>query len=121
MTLVACSIIPFISLVYSITIPIQIKLARSIEFADEKASSLAGEIFGSIRTVVAFGGEARLGKKYAGWVGEARKRGLKLAPFLGAQFSPIFFGIYADFGLTFWYGVRKYSKGDISSITTVIV
>jgi ATP-binding cassette subfamily B (MDR/TAP) protein 1 len=121
MTLVASSLLPFIAIVYSITIPIQMKLTRSIEFAEEKASSLAGEIFGSIRTVVAFGGESRLGKKYGSWIGETRKRGLKLAPLIGAQFSPLFFGVYANFGLTFWYGVKLYSKGDINGISTVVM
>ncbi|KAH0543228.1 hypothetical protein FGG08_002392 [Glutinoglossum americanum] len=120
MTLVASSILPFVAIVYSITIPIQVKFTRSIEFAEEKASSLAGEIFGSIRTVVAFGGESRLGSKYDGWVTEARRRGLKVAPLIGAQFSPLFFGVYANFGLSFWYGVRLYSTGEIPSISVVI-
>ncbi|KAH0559854.1 hypothetical protein GP486_003627 [Trichoglossum hirsutum] len=121
MTLVSSSVLPFIAVIYSITVPIQIKLTRSVEFAEEKASSLAGEIFGSIRTVVAFGGESRLGNKYGAWVTEAKKRGLKLSPLTGAQFSPIFFGIYADFGLSFWYGVRLYSQHKIGSISTVVV
>jgi ATP-binding cassette subfamily B (MDR/TAP) protein 1 len=121
MTLVASSVLPFVAVVYSITVPIQIKCTRSIEFAEEKASSLAGEIFGSIRTVVAFGGELRLGNKYGAWVTEIRRRGLKLAPLIGAQFAPLFFGIYADFGLSFWYGVKLYDQRKISSVSTVIV
>jgi ATP-binding cassette subfamily B (MDR/TAP) protein 1 len=121
LTLVSSSVLPFIMAIYSITVPIQIKFTRSTEFAEEKASALAGEIFGSIRTVVAFGGESRLGNKYGAWVTEAGKRGLKLAPLVGSQFSPIFFAVFADFGLTFWYGIKLYDQRKISSISTVIV
>jgi ABC-type multidrug transport system fused ATPase/permease subunit len=121
MTLVSSCLFPFIMVIYSITVPIQMKYTKSVQFAEEKASSLAGEIFGSIRTVIAFGGESRLGKKYASWVEEARRRGLKIAPLMGVQFSPIFFGIYANFGLTFWYGIKLYDKREISGISTVIM
>ena len=121
MTLVTSSVIPFIAMIYGVTIPIQVKATRSVEFAEEKASSLAGEIFGSIRTVVAFGGESRLGKKYAGWVEEARRRGLRVAPWIGLQFCPLFFGMYASFGLAFWYGVKLYRQGETSGVKDVIM
>jgi ABC-type multidrug transport system fused ATPase/permease subunit len=121
MTLVSSSMIPFIAIIYSITVPLHIKNMKSTEFAEEKASSLAGEIFASIRTVVAFGGESRLGKKYADWVEEARRRSSKDSPLVGAELSPVFFAIYANFGLAFWYGIRLYSKREISSISTVVM
>ena len=97
------------------------KLTRSNEYADEKASSLAGEVFGSIRTVVAFGGETRLGLKYSRWISESRRRGLRLAPLIGAQFAPIFFSAYASLGLAFWFGVKLFSKGEIEDVGTVVV
>lgn len=121
MTLVCSSILPFISIVYSITVPIQMKLTKSNEHADEKASSLAGEVFGSIRTVVAFGGETRLGLKYSGWIRESRRRGLRLSPLIGAQFAPVFFSAYASLGLAFWFGVKLYSKREIGDVGTVVM
>jgi ATP-binding cassette, subfamily B (MDR/TAP), member 1 len=120
LTLVAGSILPFICIVYGITVPFLLKYEKAVEEANEKASSLAGEILGSIRTVVAFGAEAKLSAQYAGWVQEAKIRGFRLAPMLGLQFGPAFFAIYAAFSLSFWFSVHQYAKGRINSVGDVI-
>ncbi|PQE27121.1 putative leptomycin B resistance pmd1 protein [Rutstroemia sp. NJR-2017a WRK4] len=64
------------------------KMTKEVEHADEKASSIAGEVLGSIRMIVACGAESRIAKKYSGWVEESRKRALKKSPFIGIQFAP---------------------------------
>ncbi|PQE20885.1 putative leptomycin B resistance pmd1 protein [Rutstroemia sp. NJR-2017a BBW] len=69
-------------------IPIIMKMTKEVEHADEKASSIAGEVLGSIRMIVACGAESRIAKKYSGWVEESRKRALKKSPFIGIQFAP---------------------------------
>jgi len=61
---------------------------KEIEFADEKASSIAGEVLGSIRMIVACGAEGRIAKRYNGWVEESRRRGLKMSTIVGLQFAP---------------------------------
>jgi ATP-binding cassette, subfamily B (MDR/TAP), member 1 len=103
LTLAASSIVLFVLIVFSAIIPVSIKFQKSMDHANEKASSIASEVFSSIRMVVACGAEKRVAATYSKWIEEARRRGLKLAPTLGLQFSPIFFSIYADFALTFWY------------------
>lgn len=103
LTLAASSIIFFVLIIYSAVIPVSVKYQKSVDHANEKASSVASEVFSSIRMVVACGAEKRVAISYSKWIEEARERGLKLAPVLGLQFSPIFFSIYADFALTFWY------------------
>jgi len=88
LTLVTCSVILFIGVVYGITIPIVVKRQKEVEHADEKASSIAGEVLGSIRIVVACGAEGRIARKYSGWIEESKKRGLRLSPLIGVQFAP---------------------------------
>lgn len=88
LALVTCSILLFIGFVYGITIPIVVRWTKEVEHADEKASTIAGEVLGSIRMIVACGAEGRIARKYSGWVKESRRRGLKLSPLIGLQFAP---------------------------------
>jgi ATP-binding cassette subfamily B (MDR/TAP) protein 1 len=121
LTVVTSSIILFLALVYGIIVPILIKMAKEQEHADEKAASIAGEVLGSIRMVVACGAEARVAKKYAGWVEESKKRGMKMGPFFGLQFAPLFFAIYATMGLCFWFGFKLYLEGHVDSVGTILI
>lgn len=121
LTLVSCSILPFILIVYSILVPIFIKKQKSMEHADEKASSIASEVFGSLRMVVACGAESRMAARYSGWIEESRKRGLKMGWTTAAQFAPSFFAIYCTFALSFWFGIRLYSWAQIPSVAEVIM
>jgi ATP-binding cassette subfamily B (MDR/TAP) protein 1 len=88
LTLVTCSVILFIGVVYGIAIPVVVKRQKEVEHADEKASSIAGEVLGSIRMIVACGAEGRIARKYLGWIEESKKRGLRLSPLIGVQFAP---------------------------------
>lgn len=97
------------------------KLQKSVDHANEKASSIASEVFGSIRMVVACGAEKRVVNTYSKWIDEARRRGLKLSPVLGIQFAPVFFAIYADMALTFWFGVKLYDEYHLDDVGTVIM
>lgn len=88
LTLVTSSVLVFIALVYGTVVPIIIKMQKEMEHADEKASSIAGEVLASIRMIVACGAEGRVAKKYAGWIQESQRRGLKMSPMMGVQFAP---------------------------------
>lgn len=88
LTLVTSSLLLFIGVVYGITIPIVVKRTKEVEHADEKASSIAGEVLGSIRMIVACGAEDRIARKYSGWIQESLRRGLRLSPMIGLQFAP---------------------------------
>ncbi|CAL3962283.1 unnamed protein product [Diplocarpon coronariae] len=68
----------------------------SVEHSDEKASSIAGEVFGSKRTIVARGAESRV----------TRKKGIKQSPIMGIQFVALFFAVYATMCLAFWFGFK---------------
>ena len=95
LTLVTCSILLVIIGVYAVMVPIIIKMTKEVEHADGKAASIAGEVLGSIRMIVACGAEGRIAQQYSGWIEESRRRGLKMSPFIGVQFAPLFFAIYA--------------------------
>jgi ABC-type bacteriocin/lantibiotic exporter with double-glycine peptidase domain len=96
-------------------------LQKSVDHANEKASSIASEVFGSIRMVVACGAEKRVVNTYSKWIDEARRRGLKLSPVVGIQFAPIFFAIYSDMALTFWFGVKLYDENYLQSVGPVLM
>lgn len=88
LTLVTSTAIIFIVLIYSVLVPITIRMMKEMEFAEAKAAGVAGEVLGSVRVVVANGAEERIGEKYKGWVEESQKRGLKTAKVVGAQYAP---------------------------------
>jgi ABC-type multidrug transport system fused ATPase/permease subunit len=87
LTLVTSTVILFIGIVYGTIIPLLMKMNKEVEYADGKASSIAGEVLGSIRMIVSCGAEDRIARKYAGWVEESRRRGLRISPLTGAQVS----------------------------------
>jgi ABC-type multidrug transport system fused ATPase/permease subunit len=120
LTLASSSAILFIFLVFGITVPNLMKLQRKVDLADQGASSLAGEVFGTIRTVIACGAEGRLAERYAKWVAESRARALKMSPVGGAQVATSFFAIYCNFALTFWLGLKLYRAGSIKDVGGVI-
>jgi ATP-binding cassette subfamily B (MDR/TAP) protein 1 len=121
LTLVTASVIVFIAIVYGVIIPIIIKMTKEAEHADEKASSIAGEVLGSIRMIVACGAEGRIARKYSGWIEESRRRGLKISPFTGAQYAPLFFAVYATMALSFWFGFKLYLQHHIDSVGTIVI
>ncbi len=67
LTLVTSSILVFVAIIYGICIPINVKMQKEVDHADGKASSIAAEVLGSIRMIVACGAEGRVAKKYFGW------------------------------------------------------
>ncbi|CAI7615915.1 unnamed protein product [Penicillium viridicatum] len=120
LTLVSSSSILFVLLVYSISTPILIKMLQAVDKANEKASSVAAEVLASIRTVVSLGAEQTLTQKYFDAVDDAQKHGLALSIHYGIQLSPVFFAIYASFGLAFWFGIKLYLGGDIDDVGSII-
>lgn len=121
LTLVTSSAIVFVLVVYSITTPIVIKLVQKLEAADAKAASVAGEVFGSIRTAFSLGAEEQLTEKYYQSVAHSQTTGLRISRQFGMQLAPIFFAMYSSFALAFWYGIKLYRGGHIHDVSTVIM
>lgn len=121
LTLVTSSILVFVIAVYGAIVPFMVKFQKSKDHTDQKAIGIASEVISSIRMVAACGAEGLVGKRFGGWNEESRRRGLKLSPVLGAQFSPFFFALFADFALTFWFGIKLYVSRDIDNVSTVLI
>ena len=121
LTLVSCSILLFIFIVYSIIIPVFTVQLRKVEKLEEEASGIGSEVFASIRTVRALGAGEELTKRYTAVLAEAQRVALKMSWLVAAQFAPGYFAIYADYALTFWFGLKLYNEGTIDSVGTVIM
>lgn len=69
------------------------------------AGAIAEEVFSSIRTVMAFGGQTKEIKRYNNKLVFARDINIKRSFFSGIGFGLLWFFIYASYALAFWYGV----------------
>lgn len=88
LTLVTSTGLVFIIAFYSFTIPRLVKMLKQVEEADQASSSIAIEVFNSIRMVVACEAEGKVAKRYAAWVKESRRRGLLMSPLVAVQQAP---------------------------------
>uniref|UniRef100_A0A8H7N3X3 Uncharacterized protein n=1 Tax=Bionectria ochroleuca TaxID=29856 RepID=A0A8H7N3X3_BIOOC len=89
--------------------------------AEQMASSIANEAFGSIRMIMAYSAQARVGERFSKWANEAKKHGQGVAPIVALQFGLIFFGVYATFGLAFWFGTKSFREGRIESVGIIVI
>ncbi|PLB46602.1 lipid A export ATP-binding/permease protein msbA [Aspergillus steynii IBT 23096] len=121
LTLVTSASLLFILIFVSLILPPITKTQQSVDKADEKHSSISGEVLSSIRTVCSLGAEKPLSAKYGIWVQESRKCGQRLAVLLGVNMMIIFFSIYCSYALAFWFGLKLFREGHIANINTVII
>ncbi|KAF9891494.1 hypothetical protein FE257_003961 [Aspergillus nanangensis] len=121
LTLVTSAALLFIVTGIGVILPIFLKTQQKVDKADEKHSSIAAEVFGSIRTVFSLGGEVPLSKKYERWVDEACKHGEGMSYVNGIYLGLLFFGMYASYALAFWFGLKLYREGHLDNINTVII
>ncbi|KAK1989151.1 P-loop containing nucleoside triphosphate hydrolase protein [Colletotrichum cereale] len=121
LTLVTFSLVIFILLVVSIVMPFVVRLQGQQSKSEANANSVASESFSSIRMLTACGAQKTMSARYAQWVDDARAKGQRSAPLLALQFGLVFFGTYAVFGLSFWFGVKQFTDGEMSNPGTIIV
>jgi ATP-binding cassette subfamily B (MDR/TAP) protein 1 len=121
LTLVASASLPFILITYGSLVPFFIKIHKVTEIYQEEASALAFEMFSSIRIVIAFGAEEKLSRQHEVLLDKAAKNERRAAPLMGGMMSPSMLAMYATFGLTFWFGIRQYTRGHIDNISVIIV
>ncbi|ETS82686.1 hypothetical protein PFICI_04562 [Pestalotiopsis fici W106-1] len=121
LTLVTCSLLLYIIVVLSFTMPRVVKGQTVMAQTDAEATSIASEALANVRLVMAFGAQKRILSSYNEWVEKSRKKGYRTAPIIGIQIGSIYFGMFGAFGLAFWYGTQRYSVGAISNAGVVIV
>ncbi|XP_058456656.1 multidrug resistance protein homolog 49 [Malaya genurostris] len=105
LTLVILSCAPIIILATAIVAKMQSSLTEKELKAYSAAGTVAEEVLGSIRTVVAFGGERKELERYKGRLGAAEENGRKKGLFSGIGGGIMWFIIYCCYALAFWYGI----------------
>ncbi|CAH1798731.1 unnamed protein product [Owenia fusiformis] len=71
-----------------------------------RAGSVAEEVLGSIRTVMAFGGEQKESVRYSRNLTDARDTGIKKGLTTGLGMGFTWFVVFAAYALGFWYGSK---------------
>ncbi|CAH0049412.1 unnamed protein product [Clonostachys solani] len=121
LTLVTFSGVVFILLAVSIILPLVLKGHARMGKAESGAAAVASEALASVRMIMACGAEKRTVERYAAFVEEAKKHAQFMSPLISLQFSLVFFGAFASFGLAFWYGTRAFTQGRIDSVGVITV
>ncbi|KAG7286419.1 hypothetical protein NEMBOFW57_008729 [Staphylotrichum longicolle] len=95
LTLITSSGLLLIVITYAATTPFLVKRLNEVQHADIQASTTANEIFSSIRMIAACGADEKMARRYATWVDESRRRGLKMSPIIAMQQAPVQFAVYS--------------------------
>jgi ATP-binding cassette subfamily B (MDR/TAP) protein 1 len=112
--------VPTIVIVTGICIGIDTVIESRILSIYSKAGKLAEDVFGSIATVHAFWAYPKISAKYAAFLQEARKEGMKKSLVYAILFSTEFFCVYCGYGLAFWQGIKMYEQGEISQPGVIV-
>lgn len=74
--------------------------------AYSSASAVAEDVLGSIRTVVAFDGQAKENERYQTQIKHARKMNIRRIAWTGVSTGLMWCLVYARYALSIWYGVK---------------
>ena len=112
---------PILALATGILAKIQATLTEKELKAYAKSGGVAEEVFSSIRTVMAFGGQKKEIDRFQNNLTFARKAGIKRGTATGVGVGLVWVIIYVSFALAFWYGIglildscnTGYNAGDL--------
>lgn len=106
LTLVILSCAPLIIFATALVSKVQSSLTQKELDSYSVAGSMAEEVLGAIRTVIAFGGEEKEAERYKERLQPAEDNGKKKGAFSGIGGGTMWFLIYCCYALAFWYGVN---------------
>ncbi|CAF3842426.1 unnamed protein product, partial [Rotaria sp. Silwood1] len=104
LALVFISLSPLTVIAFNITMRVIAKYTAKEIKAFSKASAVAQEVLGSIRTVTAFGGQKKEEQRFSENLLEAKQIGIKKGLYMGLCQAAAQVAIYISFAITFWYG-----------------
>ncbi|CAF2533632.1 unnamed protein product [Rotaria sp. Silwood2] len=104
LTLVFLSLSPLTIIAFNITMRVITKYTVKEIKAFSKASAVAQEVLGSIRTVTAFSGQKKEEERFSENLLEAKQIGIKKGLYMGICQGAAQVAIYVSFAITFWYG-----------------
>ncbi|XP_060104425.1 ATP-dependent translocase ABCB1 [Heteronotia binoei] len=121
LTLVILAVSPVLGLSAAIWAKVLSSFTSKELAAYAKAGSVAEEVLGAIRTVVAFGGQKKEIQRYHKNLEDAKNLGIKKAITANISMGFAFFLIYASYALAFWYGTSLilYEGYQIGIVLTV--
>lgn len=105
LTLVIFSCAPVIVIATAVAAGMQSKMTERELKAYSKAGSVAEEVLGSIRTVIAFGGEKKELNRYSERLHPAEKCGSKKGIYSGLGGGTMYLIIYVCYAIALWYGI----------------
>ena len=103
---VLCTIVPIIAVLGGLMGFVLTKASNAESKVYAKAGAIAEEALGSIRTVVAFGGEKKEVENYASELKTAKKNGIVRSILTTSSMGLVFAVMYSVQGLGLWYGVK---------------
>ncbi|XP_043481652.1 multidrug resistance protein homolog 49-like isoform X1 [Leptopilina heterotoma] len=106
LTLVVLSCAPVIVIATAIVAKVQSSLSALELAAYGQAGTVAEEVLGAVRTVIAFNGEQKEVDRYSTKLMPAEKTGIKRGLWSGVGGGVMWFIIYLSYALAFWYGVQ---------------
>ena len=121
LTLVLMSVIPLIAASGAFTMVLTGRFQTRILNLYSKAGTYAEETISSARTVIAFGAQEKMCKRYNENLLGARNEGIKKSLANGFGLGILFFFVYCSYALAFYYGYILLSHGEISPGTVVNV
>lgn len=126
LTLIILSVFPLLGISTGLIAKVTTNLTSAELQKYGKAGSIAEEVLSSIRTVLAFGGEAKEIKRYDDNLVYARKAGVKRGLMTGVGVGVMWLFIYAAYALAFWYGTglildSRAGDGDYDPSKLIIV
>ncbi|CAF4001185.1 unnamed protein product, partial [Rotaria sp. Silwood1] len=107
LALVFISLSPLTVIAFNITMRVIAKYTAKEIKAFSKASAVAQEVLGSIRTVTAFGGQKKEEQRFSENLLEAKQIGIKKGLYMGLCQAAAQVAIYISFAITFWYNTSE--------------
>ncbi|XP_043207373.1 ATP-dependent translocase ABCB1-like isoform X2 [Amphibalanus amphitrite] len=106
LTLVIACFIPVMIVTGAFMAKLQASFAQKEAQAYSSAGSVAEEVIGAIKTVMAFGGENKESERYAASLQGARAAMLRRSAVTALGVGMVWLTQYASFSLAFWYGTE---------------
>ncbi|XP_058037982.1 ATP-dependent translocase ABCB1 [Ahaetulla prasina] len=121
LTLVILAVSPVLGISAAVWAKILSRFTNQELAAYAKAGSVAEEVLGSIRTVIAFGGQKKEIERYHKNLEDAKNIGIRKTMSTSISLGVAFLLIYASYALAFWYGTtlildEKYSIGGVLTV-----
>ncbi|XP_068529975.1 ATP-dependent translocase ABCB1-like isoform X1 [Anas acuta] len=121
LTLVILAVSPVLGLSAALWAKVLSTFTDKEQAAYAKAGAVAEEVLGSIRTVIAFGGQEKEIKRYRKNLEDAKRIGIKKAITANISMGVAFLLIYASYALAFWYGTTlilndEYTIGKVLTV-----